>query len=107
MLAKEVVAEFEGRVRYADENFGESELAERHGVKEYPAVFIDDELFAGPQAFHAWAKGLGGRYHPWSEPESHRRFQGDLRRAVEKRLEAAEKAAPAPLTPPEEGPPTG
>ncbi|HSL83845.1 MAG TPA: hypothetical protein VLF66_13800 [Thermoanaerobaculia bacterium] len=90
MLAKEVVAELGDRVRYADEDFGASELARRHDVKEYPAVFVDDELFARPQDFHAWAKGLSGRYHPWSEPESHRRFQEDLRRAVRKRLEAKE-----------------
>ncbi len=75
-------------MRYTDEDFGESELAERHGVKEYPAVFVGDELFAGPQEFHAWSKGLSGRYHPWKSPESHRRFQEDLRRAIEKALTA-------------------
>lgn len=81
------------RVRYADEDFGSSELAERHGVKEYPAVFLDDDLFASPQDFHPWTHGLGGRYHPWSEPESHRRFQEDLRRELRKRL-AAEAPSP-------------
>lgn len=87
------MARFGGRVRYADEDFGESKLAERHGVKEYPAVFVDDDLFVPPQDFHPWAHGLGGRYHPWSEPESHRRFQEDLRRELEARL-AARSATP-------------
>lgn len=85
-----MVAELGERVRYADEDFGASELAERHGVKEYPAVFVDDDLFVPPQDFHAWDHGLGGRYHPWSEPASHRRFQEDLRRELRKRLAAAE-----------------
>lgn len=88
-----MVAELGERVRYADEDFGQSELAERHGVKEYPAVFIDDDLFAPPQDFHPWAHGLGGRYHPWSEPESHRRFQEDVRQELRKRLAASEPPA--------------
>lgn len=86
-----MVAEYGGRVRYADENFGDSELAERHGVKEYPAVFVDDELFAAPQEFHPWAAGLAGRYHPWRSPESHRRFQDELRKALDEAL-AEERA---------------
>lgn len=90
-----MVAEYGGRVRYADEDFGESELAERHGVKEYPAVFVDDDLFAAPQEFHAWTAGLGGRYHPWSAPESHRLFQDDLRKAIQKALAARSAEDPA------------
>jgi hypothetical protein len=86
LLAKEVVAEYGERVRYADEDFGDSELAERHGVKEYPAVFVNDELIAAPQEFHPWAAGLAGRYHPWAAPESHRRFQDDLRKALDEAL---------------------
>jgi thiol-disulfide isomerase/thioredoxin len=90
LLAKAVVGEFGDRARYADEDFGESALAERFGVKEYPAVFVDDALVARPQDFVAWIPDQPGRYTPWAEPASHRRFQDDLRRAIELRLAGAE-----------------
>lgn len=74
------------RVRYVDEDFGDSPLAERFGVRNYPAVFVDDVLVARPQDFHDWGEHGAGRYTPWKEPASHRRFQDDLRRVVERRL---------------------
>jgi thiol-disulfide isomerase/thioredoxin len=90
LLAKEVVADLGDRARYADEDFGASPLAERFGVDQYPAVFVDDALVARPQDFHAWDPDAPGRYMPWAEPASHRRFQEDLRRAIELRLAGAE-----------------
>jgi hypothetical protein len=105
LLAKEVVAEFGERARYADEDFGTSEKARRAGVEEYPAVFVDDELVAGPDDFVDWSGGGPGRYVPWREPERHRRFQADLRRAVRRHLglleeERAGEADPPPPPPP-------
>ena len=36
-----------------NENFGASKLAERYGVKGYPAVFVDDVLMAAAIELHA------------------------------------------------------
>ena len=99
-----MVAEFGDRARYADENFGDSEKARRAGVTEYPAVFVEDELVAGPADFVDWGHGEPGRYLPWQEPQSHRRFQADLRRAIRRHLGIPEPApaddeAPEPPAP--------
>ncbi len=40
-----------GRVRFVTENYGASKLSERYGLSRYPAVFVDDILFAGPGDF--------------------------------------------------------
>ena len=86
-----MVRENEGRVRYVDENFGNSELAKAFGVTEYPAIFVDQALVARPQDFYGWDKERGGRYHPWvKNPENQQRFQDDLRRMVAARLRGEE-----------------
>ena len=86
-----MVRENQGRVRYVDENFGNSELAKAFGVKDYPAIFVDQALVARPQDFYGWDKERGGRYHPWvKNPENQQRFQDDLRRMVAARLRGEE-----------------
>ena len=48
-----VVQEFDGRARFVEENYGESELAKRFGVRRYPAIFVND--VATPALRHARA----------------------------------------------------
>ena len=85
MLVKSVAEEFEGKVRCVDENFGESELAERFGVKRYPAVFVNDVLVAKPKDFgffgETGAQGAG-RYTPWLNADNQARFRDDMLRLV-------------------------
>lgn len=81
-----MVREYGGQVRYQDENFGESPLAERYGVKRYPAVFVDEALIARPQDFYGWGTEEQGKYMPWRDESSHQRFRDDLRRMIELRL---------------------
>jgi thiol-disulfide isomerase/thioredoxin len=85
LLAKRVVHRFGDQVRYQDENFGDSELGDRLGVKQYPAVFIDDVLVATPRDFWEWG-GKRGRYTPWKDAASRQRFEDDLTRMLELRL---------------------
>jgi thiol-disulfide isomerase/thioredoxin len=79
-----VAAQYPGQVSFVSENFGASKLAERFGVKGYPSVFIDDVLFASPRDFGVFNNGQGaGRYSPWRNAESQKRFQNDLSHMVE------------------------
>jgi thiol-disulfide isomerase/thioredoxin len=68
------------------ENYGESELAERFGVKRYPAFFVDDVLVATPKDFGFYGKGEGeknGRYAPFiKNAASYERFRADIERAI-------------------------
>lgn len=90
MLIKNVVKEYGDRVRYVDHNYGDSKLAERFGVEQYPAVFVDEALVARPQDFHLWDDTEEGRYTPWKDAASHARFQEDLRRMIDVRLRGGE-----------------
>lgn len=87
MLAKDVVADYQkshpGRVRFVSENYGNSALATRFGIKRYPVLFVDDALFARPEDFGGWGKG-SGKYHPWvGNPTTHARFKQDLKRMID------------------------
>ena len=84
--------EFDGKVKVAVEEYGDSEIAKRFGVRRYPVVFVDDVLMARPKDFGWGAPSdiSGGLYVPWREPASQRRFKDDLRRTVTRRL-AGEK----------------
>ena len=80
--------EFGARVKVSVEEYGNSAMATKFGVRRYPVVFVDDVLVARPKDF-----GFGGRedvsgglYVPWLEPANQRRFKDDLRRVVERRL---------------------
>lgn len=68
------------------ENYGESELAKRFGVKRYPAFFVDDVLVATPKDFGFYGKGEGeknGRYAPFvKNAASYERFRTDIERAI-------------------------
>lgn len=79
------MAEFGGRARFVEENYGESELARKNGVTRYPAIFVDDVLVATPKDFGFFGRGEGedsGRYAPLKSAASHERFRGDLARMI-------------------------
>lgn len=79
-----MVAKYPGKVTFANENFGASKLAERYGVKRYPAVFVGDILVAWPSDFGFVGEGEAkGRYTPWRNAESQARFKADLTRMVD------------------------
>ena len=87
MLAQEVIQKYGGHVGFVEENFGESELADRFGVKRYPAVFVNEVLVARPSDFGFYGnKGRGsdrGRYTPWRDAKSHAKFKQDLKRMID------------------------
>jgi thiol-disulfide isomerase/thioredoxin len=85
LLAREVASELEG-VRFVVEDLGASPLAERFGVQAYPALFVDDALVARPEDFYSWGGPETGKYLPWGEAASRRRFQADVRRMLALRL---------------------
>jgi thiol-disulfide isomerase/thioredoxin len=66
------------------ENFGASKLADRFGVKGYPAVFVDDVLVAAPREFGYFGEVEGaGRYAPWRSAENQAKFKADLTRMID------------------------
>jgi thiol-disulfide isomerase/thioredoxin len=83
LLIREVIQTYEGTVRLVHENFGESELARKHGITRYPAVFVNEALIAHPRDFYAWGSESGGRYTPWNRPDSRVRFQRDLTQMID------------------------
>jgi cytochrome c biogenesis protein CcmG, thiol:disulfide interchange protein DsbE len=84
LLVQEVAAQFTGKVTFVSENFGASKLAERHGVKGYPAVFVDGVLVASPREFGYFGEKEGtGRYAPWRSEASQKKFKADLARMIE------------------------
>ena len=84
MLVQEVAAKYPGRVTFVSENFGGSKLAERYGVKGYPAVFVDDVLVAVPRDFGYFGEVDGtGRYAPWRSAGSQAKFKADLIRMID------------------------
>ena len=84
MLVQEVAAKYPGQVTFVSENFGASKLADRFGVKGYPAVFVDDVLVAAPREFGYFGEVEGtGRYAPWRKAESQAKFKADLTRMID------------------------
>jgi thiol-disulfide isomerase/thioredoxin len=98
LLAQEVVREFPGKVRFAVEDFGASPRAERFGIDQYPAIFVDDALIARPEEFYAGSGRPTGRYVPWGNLENRKKFQNDLRRMVELRLAGWQPASATATT---------
>jgi thiol-disulfide isomerase/thioredoxin len=86
LLAQEVAGRHPGKVRFVEENFGESELADRFGVEQYPAIFVDEALIANPWDFFEWPGAPKGRYVPWLEAASREKFVRDLETFVQRRL---------------------
>jgi len=97
-----VVQGFGGQAKFVVENYGESELAKRFGVKRYPAIFVDDVLVATPSDFGFYGKAKGaatGRYAPLKSAASHERFRADLTRMIELTLAGRKEAARAEAAP--------
>jgi len=66
------------------DNFGASKLADRFGVKGYPAVFVDDILVACPRDFGYFREKIGlGRYAPWQNSDNQAKFKADLTRMID------------------------
>lgn len=79
-----MAAKYPGRVNFVSENFGASKLADRFGVKGYPAVFVDDVLVASPREFGYFGEVEGsGRYAPWRSEASQAKFRVDLARMID------------------------
>ena len=90
------------RCGFVSENYGDSELAKRFGVRRYPAIFVDDVLVATPKDFGFYGKGEGqdgGRYAPIKSAASHERFRADLTRMIELILAGRKDAARAQAAP--------
>ena len=84
MLVQEVAAKYPGQVTFVSENFGGSKLADRYGVKGYPAVFVDDVLVAVPRDFGYFGEVEGtGRYAPWKNADNQAKFKADLIRMID------------------------
>ena len=82
-----MAARYPGKVAFVSEDLGASKLAERFGVKGYPAVFVDDVLVARPRDFGYFGEGNDTkRYAPWRKAESQAKFKADLTRMVEMAL---------------------
>jgi thiol-disulfide isomerase/thioredoxin len=84
LLVQEVASKYPGQVTFVTENFGASKLAEKFGVKGYPAVFVDDVLVAAPREFGYFGEVEGtGRYAPWRSATSQEKFKSDLTRMID------------------------
>jgi thiol-disulfide isomerase/thioredoxin len=71
-------------VTFVSENFGTSKLAERFGVKGYPAVFVEDVLVACPRDFGYFREVQGlGRYAPWQNADNQAKFKADLSHMID------------------------
>jgi len=88
LLVRDVANEFAGKVKVSIEEYGNSSMATKFGVRRYPVVFVDDVLVARPKDFGFGGTDdvSGGLYVPWLEPANQRRFKDDLRRTVVRRL---------------------
>ena len=76
------IGSYQGRARFVSEDWSDSRLAARYGVKRYPVIFVDEALVARPEDFGGWGKA-SGKYHPWRDPASHARFKQDLKRMID------------------------
>jgi thiol-disulfide isomerase/thioredoxin len=88
LLIKDVAAEFGSKVRVVTEDYGNSPMATKFGVRRYPVVFVEDVLVARPKDFGFAGPDdkSPGLYVPWREPANQERFKVDLRRMVQRRL---------------------
>jgi thiol-disulfide isomerase/thioredoxin len=93
LLAKEVVQNYGDRVEFVSEDWGNSKLADRFGLKRYPVVFVNDVLIARPDDF-GWF-GAKGRYTPWLETANHEKFKKDLAHVIDLELGGDTQAARA------------
>jgi cytochrome c biogenesis protein CcmG/thiol:disulfide interchange protein DsbE len=106
LLARSVAEEYGGKVRFVSENYGDSALAKRFGVKRYPAIFVEDVLVATPNDFGFYGKGEGkegGRYAPLKSAAAHERFRADLARMLDLVLAGRKNAARREAAPAKDG----
>ena len=103
MLAQSVVQDFKGRARFVVENYGDSKLAKRFGVTEYPAIFVDDVLVATPKDFYNSDETATGRYIPFKSAASHEHFRADLSRMIGLILAGRKDAARGEAAPAKSG----
>lgn len=96
-----MVASYRGRARFVSQNWGDSKLAERYGVKRYPVVFVDEVLVARPEDFGGWGRNVG-RYAPWRDPANHAKFKQDLARMIDLTLRGRTREAGKLQTPTDE-----
>lgn len=97
-----MVKTYGAQAKFVVENYGESALAAKYGVKRYPAIFVNDVLVATPKDFGFTGAGEGaepGRYAPLRKAESHERFRADLKKVIDlliagRQAEASAMAAP-------------
>ncbi len=68
------------QAEFVEENFSESILAKKFGIKFYPALFVNEVLIAKPSDFFG---NQTGRYIPWREPKNQEKFRADLTRMIE------------------------
>jgi thiol-disulfide isomerase/thioredoxin len=80
LLAKAVVHGYGDRAEFVEENFSDSVLAKKFGIRFYPAVFVNEVLIAKPSDFFG---NTTGRYIPWREPKNQEKFRADLKRMIE------------------------
>ena len=99
MLAQSVVHDFQGKARFVVENYGDSKLAAKFGVTQYPAIFVDDVLVATPKDFYNSDEKAVGRYIPFKTAEAHERFRSDLSRMIDLILEGRKDAARSAAAP--------
>ncbi|MEP7342878.1 MAG: TlpA disulfide reductase family protein [Acidobacteriota bacterium] len=92
MLIKEVVQNYKGKAKFVSENWGNSRLAERYGIKKYPVVFVEEVLVAKPEDFGGWGQPTG-KYAPWKESASHEKFKQDVARMIDLTMRDRAKAA--------------
>jgi thiol-disulfide isomerase/thioredoxin len=84
LLVQDVASKYPGEVTFVSENFGASKLADRFGVKGYPAIFVDDVLVASPREFGYFGEVEGtGRYAPWRNAANQQKFKADLTRMID------------------------
>jgi len=90
-----VVEPFGDRVKVVVENWGDSPIAKRLGVTRYPAVFVNEAVFANPRDFGFYGDNRG-RYTPWLNAANRERFKTDLTRFLDLTLKGEKTQAPAP-----------
>ena len=96
------MTKYPGKVTLVSDNFGTSKLADRFGVKGYPAVFVDDILVACPRDFGYFREKIGlGRYAPWQNADNQAKFKADLTQMIDLILAGKKDAVLS------EGPATG
>jgi thiol-disulfide isomerase/thioredoxin len=87
LLAEEITRNYGDRVVFRIEDLGNSPTSQKFGLDKYPAIVVDDALVARPEDFYEWGGPKTGRYIPFTELASRRKFQADLKAMIETRLQ--------------------